>query len=43
MFVYKEPTDKPVMNIEEDGHLEKDSYVTGDRMSTFMVYLTEVF
>ena len=43
MFVYKEPTDKPVMNIEEDVNIERDSYVTGDRMSTFMIYLSEVF
>ena len=40
MFVYKEPTDdvSPIMNIEAPPR----TYVTGDRMSTFMLYLSEV-
>ena len=42
MFVYKEPTDEPVRNIEEDPHVKRASYITGDRMSTFMIYLSEV-
>ena len=42
MFVYKEPTDAPVYNIEEDPHIKRDAYITGDRMSTFMIYLSEV-
>ena len=42
MFVYKEPTDDPVRNIEEDSHIKRASYITGDRMSTFMIYLSEV-
>ena len=43
MFVYKEPTDDPVRNIEEDSHIKRASYITGDRMSTFMIYLSEVW
>ena len=43
MYVYKEPTDMPVLNIEEDPHVKRQSYITGDRMSTFMIYLSEVF
>ena len=42
MFVYKEPTDLPVRNIEEDPHIKREPYITGDRMSTFMIYLSEV-
>ena len=42
MFVYKEPTDAPVYNIEEDPHIKREAYITGDRMSTFMIYLSEV-
>ena len=38
MFVYKEGTDNPVTNVESP----KGSYTTGDRMSTFMLYLSEV-
>ena len=43
MYVYKEPTDWPIYNIEEDPHVERASYITGDRMSTFMLYLSEVY
>jgi hypothetical protein len=42
MYVYKEPTDDPVLNIEEDPHVKRQSYITGDRMATFMLYLSEV-
>ena len=38
MYVYKEPYDKPVYNVEREGGV----YVTGDRMSTFMLYLSDV-
>ena len=38
MYVYKEPQDVPPMNIEPP----VGSYTTGDRMSTFMLYLSEV-
>ena len=43
MFVYKEPTDAPVLNTDRDSNSgNSKSYVTGDRMSTFMIYLSEV-
>ena len=43
MFVYKEPTDAPVLNTDRDSNsANSKSYVTGDRMSTFMIYLSEV-
>ena len=41
-FVYAEPTDPPVLNTDRDPTAEGEPYVTGDRMSTFMIYLSEV-
>ena len=49
MFVYKEPSDAPVLNTDNpEFQLNPianavEPYVTGDRMSTFMIYLSEVF
>ena len=43
MFVYKEPTDSPILNTDRDSaDVKSTSYITGDRMSTFMIYLSEV-
>ena len=43
MFVYKEPTDEPILNTDRDPTgVTSKSYITGDRMSTFMIYLSEV-
>ena len=40
--MYAEPTDPPVLNTDRDPTAEGEPYVTGDRMSTFMIYLSEV-
>ena len=37
MFVYKEPD-----YMAKLGKAEEDDYITGDRMATFMLYLSEV-
>ena len=37
MFVYKEPD-----YMAKLGKAEEDNYITGDRMATFMLYLSEV-
>ena len=43
MFVYKEPTDSPILNTDRDSaDVKSSSYITGDRMSTFMIYLSQV-
>ena len=45
MFVYKEPSDEPVLNTENPDvkwNPKEKPYITGDRMSTFMIYLSEV-
>ena len=39
MFVYKEPWDQLPKSLNKDN---ADIYITGDRMSTFMLYLSDV-
>ena len=38
MYVYKEPLDPLIHNVER----KEGYYVTGDRMSTYMMYLSDV-
>ena len=42
MFVYQEPTDEPVYNTDRNPESKGKPYVTGDRISTFMIFLSKV-